>query len=162
VSVVGIIGWPARRWLVSIVVAVATALVIGIPTGIIATPFYTRMTPVLWWNPPVWAATSVLAGLVSATYVRSALPARRPGQASVGASLLSLFAVGCPICNKLVVAAIGVSGALNVWAPIQPILAVLSLVALAASLAIRLRGEQSCPVSSSSTAIRVELDGRQG
>lgn len=141
-----IVGWPVRRWVVAAGVTLLTAVVIGVPTGIISSPFYHRMTPVLWWNPPIWAATSILAGLVSATYVRSALPARLPGQTSGVASVLSLFAVGCPICNKVVVAAIGVSGALNLWAPIQPVLAVLSVTALSASLVVRLRGERSCPV----------------
>jgi len=142
----GIRQWPLRRWLVAAAVTIATATLIGVPTGIIATPFYHRMTPVLWWNPPIWAVTAVLAGLVSATYVRSAVAARRPGQTSGLASLASLLAVGCPICNKIVVAAVGVSGALNLWAPVQPILAMLSVTALAASLVFRLRGEQRCPV----------------
>ncbi|MCW2943711.1 MAG: hypothetical protein JWR24_428 [Actinoallomurus sp.] len=37
--------------------------------------------------------------------------------------MFSLFAVGCPICNEPVVAAIGVSGAPNYFAPVQPFLA---------------------------------------
>lgn len=36
-----------RRILVGAVVAVITALVIGVPTGIIESSWYTRMTPVL-------------------------------------------------------------------------------------------------------------------
>lgn len=144
----GLAHWPLRRWIVAAGVTLATALVIGVPSGIISTPFYHGMTPVLWWNPPIWAGTAILAGLVSATYVRSALPTRRPGQTSGVASLVSLFAVGCPICNKIVVAVVGVSGALNLWAPVQPILEVLSVAALAASLVVRLRGERRCPVPS--------------
>jgi hypothetical protein len=141
-----------RRWVVAIAVTLTTAVVIGVPTGIIATPFYHRMTPVLWWNPPVWAVTALLAGLVSATYVRSAVPTRRPAQTSGMASVVSLLAVGCPICNKVVVAAVGVSGALNLWAPVQPVLAALSVAALAASLILRLRGERNCPVPARTTA----------
>jgi hypothetical protein len=58
--------------------------------------------------------------------------------------VLTTFAVGCPICNKLVVALIGVSGALNYWAPIQPALGALSVVLLSAGLAIRLNGSVAC------------------
>jgi hypothetical protein len=148
----GLAQWPLRRWVVAAGVTLVTALMVGVPTGIIATPFYHRMTPVLWWNPPVWAVTAILAGLVSATYMRSALPARRPGQTSGVASVVSLLAVGCPICNKIVVAVVGVSGALNLWAPVQPVLAVLSVAALAASLVLRLRGERRCPVPSRTRA----------
>lgn len=154
VGLVGILRWPLRRWLVAVGVAGATAVVIGVPTGIVASPFYSRMTPVLWWNPAVWAATSVLAGLISATYVRTPLASPRPGQAGIGASVLSLLAVGCPVCNKLVIAAVGVSGALNIWAPIQPILAVVSLAALAVSFGFRLRGEQRCRVA---TKVQIQV-----
>jgi len=53
------------------------------------------------------------------------------------------LAIGCPVCNKLVVGLLGVSGALSVWAPIQPALAVLSVGALLVAVIIRWRG-RSC------------------
>lgn len=137
--------WPVRRWLVAVAVGVVAAVVVGVPTGVVSTPFYTRMTPVLWWNYPVWLATAVLSGLVVATYVRSAVPSSARS-AGVWATLGSAFAVGCPVCNKLVVALLGVSGALNVWAPLQPILAVASLALLGWALWRRLSGERACPV----------------
>jgi hypothetical protein len=58
--------------------------------------------------------------------------------------VLTTFAVGCPICNELVVGLIGVSGALSYWAPIQPALGVLSVALLGAGLAIRLNGSIAC------------------
>jgi hypothetical protein len=145
--------WPVRRWVVAVAVTVLAALVIGVPTGVIATPFYTRMTPVLWWNYPVWAVTSVLEGLLVATYVRGAETARqdqesaapRPRTArALAAAVLSSLAVGCPICNKLVVLAIGVSGALSFWAPAQPVLALASIALLTHALVRRLRTAKAC------------------
>lgn len=139
--------WPARRWAAAVLAAAVTALVIGVPTGIIRTPFYHRMVPVQWWNYPVWAATAILSGLVFATYVRtSAEPPRGDATASLGGGVLSMFAVGCPVCNKIVVALVGVSGALNLWAPIQPLLGVFSLGLLGWALRRRLAGERACPV----------------
>lgn len=35
-----------------------------------------------------------------------------------------MFAVGCPACNKIAVILLGTSGALNLWAPVQPVLGV--------------------------------------
>lgn len=139
--------WTVARWTVAAVATVVAALVIGIPTGVIHTGFYTRMTPVLWWNYPVWAISALLAGVTVATYLRSEAPASVPDRSSrtIGATLLSTFAVGCPICNKLVVSLVGVSGALSYWAPLQPILGVLSVGLLGAGLAFRLRGMVSCP-----------------
>ena len=144
-----IASWPVRRWLVAILVGGVAALAMGVPTGIVETSFYTRMTPVTWWNYPVWAISAVLVGLIAATYVRvgsvsTAAPDR--SRRTVGATVLSAFAVGCPICNKLVVALIGVSGALSYWAPLQPVLGLLSIGILAAGLAVRLRGGVDCRV----------------
>lgn len=148
--------WPARKWAVAAAVAVLAALVIGVPTGVVASPFYTRMTPVLWWNYPVWLVSSLLEGLLVATYVRVGEPSsaeaetkERPATArALGAGLLSAFAVGCPICNKLVVLAIGVTGALSYWAPLQPLLAVASVGLLLFALIRRLRTAASCPLPS--------------
>ncbi|PZS03623.1 MAG: hypothetical protein DLM56_08580 [Pseudonocardiales bacterium] len=137
--------WPVRRWIASVLAAAIVALFVGVPTGIIRTPFYTRMTPVLWWNYPVWAITAVLGGLIFATYVRSAAaPTKRQTNGSIGGSILSLLAVGCPICNKVVVALLGVSGALTVWAPVQRLLGAVSLVLLLWALHRRLAGERAC------------------
>ena len=137
-----------RRIAVGLAAALVTALAIGIPTGIIQTSFYHRMTPVLWWNYPVWALSSALTGALVATYVRDPtvdMPATQGGKTFAG-SMLSLFAVGCPICNKLVVMAIGVSGALNWFAPLQPILALASLGLLAYALSARRRSANACRV----------------
>jgi hypothetical protein len=138
--------WPPRRWLVAGAVAAAAGLVIGVPTGVVETSFYTRMTPVRWWDYPVWGISAVLVGLTAATYVRAGAPsrARDTSARTVGATLLSTFAVGCPVCNKLVVGVLGVSGALTYWAPIQPLLGVLSVALLAAGLLLRLGGAVSC------------------
>lgn len=143
--------WPVRRWVVAGAVAGLTALATGVPTGIVRTSFYSRMTPVTWWDYPVWAISAMLVGLTAATYVRivpsvASAPDRR--RRTLVATLLSTFAVGCPICNKLVVALIGVSGALSYWAPLQPVLGVLSIVLLLTGLVVRLRGQTSCPLPS--------------
>jgi len=140
--------WPRRRWLVAIVASVLTGLLMGVPTGIVRTSFYTRMTPVTWWDYPVWAASALLVGLTAATYVRiggaaSSATDRRPR--TIGATVLTTFAVGCPICNKVVVAVLGVSGALSYWAPIQPLLGALSVGLLLTGLVLRLRGSVACP-----------------
>ena len=139
--------WPTRRVWTALAAAAGLAVAVGVPTGIVPTALYTRMTPVLWWNYPIWAVTAVLGGLIVATYIR------RPGDrrprsgagAASGGGLLTAFAVGCPVCNKLVVAALGVSGALTIWAPIQPVLGLLSVAGLAWLLRRRLRNEFACP-----------------
>ena len=149
--------WSLQRWLVALAVGAVVAAAVGIPTGIVPTSFYTRMTPVLWWNYPIWLLTAVLSGLVAATYVRSRIPSTTRS-AGLWATLASAFAVGCPVCNKLIVALLGVSGALSIWAPLQPVLAGASLSLLAWSLRRRLAGERSCPMPATVDARGVEAD----
>lgn len=134
---------------------IGTALLTGVPTGIVKSGFYTRMTPVTWWDYPFWATAAVLVGLTAATYVRAGRPTVLPApdrtKRTLGATLLSVFAVGCPICNKLVVAVLGVSGALTYFAPLQPLLGALSVALLAAGLAVRLRWAVACPTQNRPT-----------
>lgn len=149
-SIAAMRDWPLRRWLIAGAAAVVAALIIGVPTGVVRTSFYTRMTPVTWWDYPVWAVSAVLVGLTAATYVRArdAMPTAAPDRTTrtAAATFLATFAVGCPICNKLVVGLIGVSGALTYWAPLQPVLGVLSIALLLTGLVVRLRGQSACPL----------------
>jgi hypothetical protein len=139
--------WSPRRWVAAIAGAIVVALAIGLPTELIPNPLFHRMMPTIWWNYPVWIATSVVSGLLLATYVREAgadpgRPSRRGG---VG-GLLAFFAVGCPVCNKLVVVALGTSGAMSWFAPVQPYLGMAGLALLAVALRGRLRGADRCAV----------------
>lgn len=152
--------WPRRNWVVAAAAAVGTFLLIGLPTDVVPNPVFGRPVEVTWWAPWVLAITAVLGGLVAATYVRADDRGRRgaaggtppvdgvdrPGRLAGVAGVLGYFAVGCPVCNKLVVVALGTTGALQWFAPIQPILAVASVVALAVALRVRLRGQVACSV----------------
>lgn len=138
-------GWDLRQWAVAVAAAAVAAVLIGVPTGIISTALYHRMTPVLWWNYPVWAVTALLEGFLLATYVQAGTGKATTGKATAG-GVLSFLAVGCPVCNKLVVLAIGISGALSYWAPVQPFLAMASLALLVFAVRRRLSGLRSCPV----------------
>jgi hypothetical protein len=148
-------GWGRRRRVAALVGAAATAVVIGVPTDVIPNPVFGRPVAVTWWSVPVLVVTSVLAGLLFATYVRDGqveVRDDRPARAGGLAALLTFFAVGCPVCNKLVVVALGATGAVEVFAPVQPLLAVASIVLLAVALQRRLAGDRACPVPARSRA----------
>jgi hypothetical protein len=120
-----------------------------VPTDLIDTPLFVRMTPPEWWNYPLWVAGAVLVGLLAATYVADPGQSRSgdsQGGKVFGGGLLSVYAVGCPVCNKLVVLALGASGALTYFGPAQPVLGLLSVGLLLYALRARLAGEASCPV----------------
>lgn len=145
--------WGARRWLVAGAVAIGFGLLLGVSTVLIPNALFARDIPTVAWNYPVWIATSTLVGLLTATYVRQPTgepmsaterPASRMGMAG---GLLAWFAVGCPVCNKIALLALGYSGAITWFAPVQPFLAVAALVLTALALWLRLRGEVACAVA---------------
>jgi hypothetical protein len=142
--------WPPRRWAAAALAAIGVALLIGIPTDVIPNPVFGRPVPVTWWSYPTLAITAILGGLLAATYVRVAPDAAAPDEIDTPtrnggiAGLLSFFAVGCPVCNKLVIVALGATGARQWFEPVQPLLAVGSIVLLAWALRARLRSAASC------------------
>jgi hypothetical protein len=141
--------WTPRRWRAAMLGAVVTALALGLPTDVIPNPVFGRPVPVTWWSYPVLIASAVLGGLLLATYVRdAAAPAPQESLNRLGSigGVLSFFAIGCPVCNKVVVIALGTTGALTWFEPVQPWLGVISLGLLAVALRSRLRGELACPV----------------
>jgi hypothetical protein len=56
------------------------------------------------------------------------------------------------VCNKLVVIALGTVGARQWFEPIQPLLALVSIVLMAIALRTRLRFADSCPIGPASPA----------
>jgi hypothetical protein len=136
-----------RFWLAALGGAVAALLVLGIPTALIPSPVFGRQIAAEPWAYAVWLVSAPLAGLVLATYLAPAAGApgsvaatpERSGPLASLAGLGVFLAVGCPVCNKVALLLLGASGALTVFGPLQPVLGLASLLALAATLAWRLR-----------------------
>ena len=134
-----------RFWIAGAAGTIAALLVLGIPSAVIPNPLFIRMTPTEPFNVIVWLASAPLAGFLLATYVSRGGPAATDPHADAGATratvggIAAYLAIGCPICNKVVVAALGVSGALNVFAPLQPLIGAASIAVLAGTLVWRLR-----------------------
>ena len=147
--------WSPRHWVTALGASVVVALILGLPTDVIPNPVFGRPVPVTWWSVPVLIISAVLAGLLVATYVRDdATKGDDPTRERIGGlgGLLTFFAIGCPVCNKLVVVALGTTGALDWFAPTQPWLAVISIALLVEALRRRLRTTDACRVETSSTA----------
>jgi H+/Cl- antiporter ClcA len=147
--------WTIRRWTIAAVAALAVTLLVGLPTDVIPNPVFGRPVDVTWWSYPVLVVTGLLGGLLAATYVRDDRfvaadeltdTEQRVARTGGFAGLLSFFAVGCPVCNKLVVIALGTVGARQWFEPIQPLLAVGSIVLMVVALRSRLRNATSCPI----------------
>jgi hypothetical protein len=154
-SALALRGWTARQHVAAAGFSVVFALLIGVPTVLIPNPVFGREVPVVAWNYPVWLVSSILAGMLAATYVQpirgDGEPASdpdgtdRPSKVGVVGGVLAWFAVGCPVCNKLALLALGYTGALTWFAPVQPYLAGVALAMTAGALLVRLRGQTLCP-----------------
>lgn len=144
--------WPARRWAAAVLGALVVGLLVALPTAVIPNPVFGRAIEVTWWSYPVVIISAVLGGMLIATYVARPVaaapgdPTDRPTKLGMAGGFIAFFAVGCPVCNKLVLLALGASGAVTWFAPIQPLLAVASIALMAYALYARLGGEVACAV----------------
>lgn len=137
--------WDLRRWVTAAVTAGFFLLAVAVPTDLINTPLFSRMIPPTWWAWPALVVSSVLAGLLVATYVNPVQSERvRDRRGGWTAAFLTYFAVGCPVCNKIVLLALGSAGAVSWFAPVQPYLQLLAIALLVWALRERLTGERVC------------------
>jgi len=149
--------WNARRWTAAVVASIGSLVLLGLPTAMIPNPVFARKIEAPAWTYPSLVVTALLAGLLLATYVR-AQPGGPAGASTFDAAspdetrsftfggLLAFFAIGCPTCNKLVLIALGTSGAITWFEPVQPVLALAGIGVLVWALRRRLAGELACAV----------------
>lgn len=146
--------------------SVVALLAFGLVLAIIPNPIFGREIAPEPFAIATWIASAPLIGLLVATYHLpptagwteavtlhpSEAPAGPDRSGSTVASLggaAALLAIGCPLCNKLVLLLLGASGAMSIFAPMQPVIGAASLVVLAGTLAwrmrLRARGEACAP-----------------
>ncbi|MDP9806161.1 sterol desaturase/sphingolipid hydroxylase (fatty acid hydroxylase superfamily) [Trueperella bonasi] len=154
--------WTSRQWTVTGIAGLIVGLIIGLATVLIPNPIFGRDIPPVWWNYPVWIATSALMGMLVATYVKSPQmdekSETRTTALGTAGGILAWFAVGCPVCNKIALIALGYSGAITWFAPVQPWLGVIALIFTALALVYRLSGQISCTISTKPKAEAVAKD----
>ncbi|MHA6632036.1 hypothetical protein ACU61A_41955 [Pseudonocardia sichuanensis] len=136
--------WTPRHWTIAALSTLAAAALIAVPTAVLPNPWFWREISTPHWAYPVLGVVAILSGLVAATYVRA--PDGPGGRRASAGAMLGFFAVGCPVCNKLVLLVLGYTGAMTWFEPVQPFLAALAVIGLAAALRTRLRGAAACPL----------------
>lgn len=144
--------WSSRRWYAAVLAGLGIGFLIALPTAVIPNPIFGRAMETTWWSYPTVILSAILGGLLVATYIRESINDDEIKVQSTDTSLrigtlggfITFFAVGCPVCNKLVLLALGASGAVSWFAPIQPFLAVISLIFMLWALNVRLVNQNSC------------------
>lgn len=138
---------PHSYWVRAAAWTLVTATAIALPARLVPNDFFQRMTPTRPLDYLFWIVSSVLVGLIVA-FGRSS----RGNTSGIVGGTATLFAVGCPVCNKLVVALIGTAGAMDVFAPIQPVLGTAAIALLVWSLRRQARfATGTCSVPASET-----------
>jgi hypothetical protein len=136
-----------RFWGISGLYAAGAALLLGIPSVLIPNHLFTRTVPTSPQDYAIWVLSALLIGpLMGLTTLspgtpKSASSSRRmsgSGRTLAGA-LLSFFSVGCPVCNKVVVLLLGLTGAMTIFNPLRPFLGLASILLLSVTLFLRVR-----------------------
>ncbi len=139
----------------SVLIALAVAAVIGLPTDVIPNPWFTRMTPVAPYDYAFLVLSSLLTGAVFAT--GSSFDRQNGTRFGATGGVLGWLAIGCPTCNKLIVGLLGFSGAVTYFGPVQPILGALSVGLGALALVLRFRALRGRCIPVAGPAGRCEL-----
>jgi len=92
-----------RQYAKSFAIAVAIFLAAGTLVGVWHNPFFTPATPISGYGIPLLMAQSLTVGL----YFSLGPEFRATGATGIGTAL-ALAGIACPICNRIVDAAIGV------------------------------------------------------
>ncbi len=132
---------------VGVLVAAAFVLVVGVITDGIDTPLRERLTPLLAVDYPIWGLNAALMGALAglSVYAQRTRRSVRTG-AIFGGGFLAAFAVSCPLCNGLLIAAFGAGGVLSFIEPARPFLGGAATLFLAYILVRRVRAFRSeCP-----------------
>ena len=133
-----------RPWVVPIGVGVGVAIAfvvaVGIITDAIDVPFLARKTPLLAVDYPIFALNAALLGSLAALSVWARQRGFRTGGGPLfGGGFLAAFAISCPACNVLLIAAFGSSGVAAFIEPVRPYLGAAATAFLAFLLVRRVR-----------------------
>lgn len=141
---------PPVTYVRAIPYALVAAVLIGVPSDLIDTPIFGRPVETRLIDYVIWAITSALIGLVFAIRLPEThqKEQERNDVRTVWGGFVSFLAVGCPVCNQLVVGLVGSSGALSWWAPAQPFVGALAIGLVLWALRTRLTTYEltACPV----------------
>jgi hypothetical protein len=142
----------------------ASLVAFGLVSAIIPNPVFGRQIPPEPFAIVVWLISAPLMGLVLATYTvplpasaavplgggatpsatapsatTASEPARDGSVLGAIAGIGAFLAIGCPVCNKIALVLLGTSGAMSIYAPLQPVIGAASMALLVGTLAWRMR-----------------------
>jgi len=120
--------------------AAAFGVSVGVITGAIDTPIFERATPAYAIDYPIWTINALLVGALAGVSVYAMRQRQSVGSGPIYAGgFLSAFAISCPLCNGLLVAAFGTGAAANFFDPARPYIGGVTALVMAYVLYRRVR-----------------------
>ncbi|HEY0391182.1 MAG TPA: hypothetical protein VGC63_05685 [Solirubrobacterales bacterium] len=142
--------FSGRQWRTAATISGAAFLLMGIVGETLPGASLGRAVPVEWWNYVTLVLSPVLIGLIAATFVTERPPKRsQSGGAKAGAgigAIVGTVAMACPACSPLAIPLFGAAGLLSFLAPERGLIALLSILLLAVTLALRLSKTRGCEI----------------
>src|SRR6185437_6823748 len=142
--------WSRRQWKVAGWSYLVSLLIMGVAGETLPGASAGRVVPIEWWDYVTLVLSPPLIALIAATLVPADQSrwARRRGKAGVGAGgVAGTLAMACPVCNPLAIPIFGAAGVLSFLAPYRGLIALLSIIFLAATLMLRLRTLRTCQLT---------------
>jgi hypothetical protein len=151
--------WSRRQWRAAGSAFLFSFLLMGVVGETLPVASIGREVSVEWWNYLTLVLSPLLIGLIAATFVSSERPRgdRFEGAEAVAGTggtkagvgiggALGTVAMACPACSPLAIPLFGAAGVLSFLAPERWLIALLSILLLAVTLVLRLRGARECEI----------------
>lgn len=132
-----------RQASLAVAIAIATFIVLGTVSALWPNPFFMRMTPTAGFEIAILSVQSILAGL----YIGIEAPPCASRTAGAG-SILGFLGVACPVCNKLLVLAVGPALLLQYFEPVRLYVGLLGVALIAYAVWRKASGIGCKPVAS--------------
>ncbi len=108
--------------------------VLGIPTAVIKNPWFTRMIETNLLDISFLVITSILLGTFLSISLYKKYSVKACTTSTYAGGFGSVFAFGCPICNKALVFLFGTSAIMTYFEPYRPVLGIVSILILLGSI----------------------------
>jgi len=114
-------------------------LIFGIPTDLVPNNYFIRMIPIKATDYIFLSLTSIMLGTYIALYYYDKKTNKKCNYTAYGGAVAGIFAVGCPICNVMLISLFSATAILTYFEPYRPILGVLSLGILGTALIYKIK-----------------------
>jgi len=116
---------------IGLMISIVFFLIMGTPTALISTPLikYSRMIPATFLDYFFLITTSVLLGTLISLKLYFNSKEKSEYKAAAG-GIAGFIAFSCPICNVLLVSALGSATIMTFIEPLRPVLGIASIIIL--------------------------------